>query len=61
MPDAAYKQWRMESLPIVGQWQLVAKPKTKTQLTVIKRLIKQADCVVNAGDPDREGSCWWTR
>ncbi|HAT1546734.1 DNA topoisomerase III [Aeromonas hydrophila] len=54
--DAAYKQWRMESLPIVpSQWQLVAKPKTKTQLTVIKRLIKQADCVVNAGDPDREG------
>lgn len=54
--DAAYKQWRMESLPIVPvQWQLVAKPKTKTQLTVIKRLLKQADCVVNAGDPDREG------
>ncbi|MCO4210266.1 DNA topoisomerase III [Aeromonas hydrophila] len=54
--DAAYKQWRMKSLPIIpSQWQLVAKPKTKTQLTVIKRLIKQADCVVNAGDPDREG------
>ncbi|HAT2713254.1 TPA: DNA topoisomerase III [Aeromonas hydrophila] len=54
--DAAYKQWRMESLPIIpSQWQLVAKPKTKTQLTVIKRLLKQADCVVNAGDPDREG------
>ena len=54
--DAAYKQWRMEQLPIVpAQWQLVAKPKTKSQLAVIKRLIKQADCVVNAGDPDREG------
>ncbi|WP_421280002.1 DNA topoisomerase III [Aeromonas taiwanensis] len=54
--DAAYKQWRMESLPIIpSQWQLVAKPKTKAQLAVIKRLIKQADCVVNAGDPDREG------
>ncbi|MBL0535023.1 DNA topoisomerase III [Aeromonas dhakensis] len=54
--DAAYKQWRMESLPIIpSQWQLVVKPKTKTQLTVIKRLLKQADCVVNAGDPDREG------
>ncbi|MGY3902747.1 DNA topoisomerase III [Aeromonas lusitana] len=54
--DAAYKQWRMESLPIVpSQWQLVAKPKTKSQLSAIKRLIKQADCVVNAGDPDREG------
>ena len=44
--DAAYKQWRMESLPIVPtQWQLVAKPKTKAQLAVIKGLIKQADCV----------------
>ncbi|MGL4352607.1 MAG: DNA topoisomerase III [Aeromonas popoffii] len=54
--DAAFKQWRMEQLPIIpAQWQLVAKPKTKTQLSVIKRLIKQADCVVNAGDPDREG------
>lgn len=54
--DAAFKQWRMEHLPIVpSQWQLVAKPKTRTQLAVIKRLIKQADCVVNAGDPDREG------
>ncbi|MFM5547679.1 DNA topoisomerase III [Aeromonas veronii] len=54
--DATFKQWRMEHLPIIpAQWQLVAKPKTKTQLTVIKRLIKQADCVVNAGDPDREG------
>lgn len=54
--DAAFKQWRMEHLPIVpSQWQLVAKPKTKAQLAVIKRLIKQADCVVNAGDPDREG------
>ena len=29
--------------------------KTKAQLAVIKGLIKQADCVVNAGDPDREG------
>ncbi|PTT52130.1 DNA topoisomerase III [Aeromonas sp. HMWF014] len=54
--DAAFKQWRMEQLPIIPtQWQLVAKPKTKTQLSVIKRLIKQADCVVHAGDPDREG------
>lgn len=54
--DAAYKQWRMESLPIVpSQWQLVAKPKTRAQLSAIKGLIKRADCVVNAGDPDREG------
>lgn len=54
--DAAYKQWRMEPLPIIPeQWQLVAKPKTRSQLTAIKGLIKRADCVVNAGDPDREG------
>ncbi|MGL5947625.1 MAG: DNA topoisomerase III [Aeromonas sp.] len=54
--DAAFKAWRMEHLPIVPHtWQLVAKPKTRAQLSVIKRLIKTADCVVNAGDPDREG------
>lgn len=54
--DAAFKQWRMEHLPIVPErWQLNPKAKTKGQLAVLRRLIKQADEVVNAGDPDREG------
>ncbi|MDA9004097.1 DNA topoisomerase III [bacterium] len=54
--NADYKKWRIEHLPIVpDQWQLKPKPKTKAQLAVLKKLIKQADQLVNVGDPDREG------
>lgn len=54
--DPAYKKWTLESLPIVPeQWQLQPKPKTRKQLTVIRKLIKEADRLVHAGDPDREG------
>jgi DNA topoisomerase III len=54
--DAAYKAWKHETLPIVPQqWQLKAKPKTRKQLSVLRKLIKQADHIVHAGDPDREG------
>ena len=53
-PD--FKQWRLEHLPIVPpQWQLQAKANTKKQLAVLKKLVKQADQLVHAGDPDREG------
>ncbi len=53
-PD--FKQWRLEHLPIVPpQWQLQAKASTKKQLGVLKKLVKQADQLVHAGDPDREG------
>ncbi|WP_370293704.1 DNA topoisomerase III [Thalassolituus sp.] len=54
--DAAFRQWRLEHLPIIPQeWQLVPKPKTRKQLTVLRKLIKEADELVHAGDPDREG------
>lgn len=54
--DPAYKKWSLESLPIVPeQWQLQPKPKTRKQLTVIRKLVKEADQLVHAGDPDREG------
>lgn len=54
--DDKYKSWRSEDLPIVPtQWQLNPKPKTKKQLSVLRKLIKQATSIVNAGDPDREG------
>lgn len=53
-PD--YKQWRLEHLPIVpSRWKLQAKANTKKQLGVLKKLVKQADQLVHAGDPDREG------
>lgn len=54
--DAKYKQWRMEHLPIVpAQWQLKAKASSRKQLAVLRKLVKQADQLVHAGDPDREG------
>jgi DNA topoisomerase-3 len=58
-PDAYhpdYKKWQQKDLPIVPeQWQLIAKPNTRKQLTVLRKLVKQADQLVHAGDPDREG------
>jgi DNA topoisomerase-3 len=54
--DPAFKQWRLEHLPILPQqWQLTPKPKTRKQLTVLRKLVKEADQLVHAGDPDREG------
>ncbi|SIQ86757.1 DNA topoisomerase-3 [Shewanella morhuae] len=58
-PDAynpEFKSWKFEHLPIVpDKWQLKPKATTRSQLTVLKRLVKQANTLVNAGDPDREG------
>lgn len=58
-PDAynpEFKAWKFEHLPIVpDKWQLTPKAATRSQLTVLKRLVKQASMLVNAGDPDREG------
>ena len=54
--DANFKQWKFEHLPIVPeQWKLKSVPKTSKQLSVLKKLIKQADQLVHVGDPDREG------
>ncbi|WP_166422435.1 DNA topoisomerase III [Paraglaciecola sp. 20A4] len=54
--DPAYAKWALQHLPIVPQdWILVPKKGTSKQLSVIKRLLKTATHVVNAGDPDREG------
>ncbi|MBU2834209.1 DNA topoisomerase III [Acidithiobacillus thiooxidans] len=50
------KKWRWEDLPILpDQWKIHPKPDAKAQIQVIRGLLKQADSVVNAGDPDREG------
>lgn len=50
------KKWRWDELPILPEkWVLEAKADAKAQIKVIKDLLKQADSVVNAGDPDREG------
>ncbi len=50
------KKWRLEDLPIIPEtWQKVPKSEAKEQLTAIRGLLKNAQEVVNAGDPDREG------
>ncbi len=54
--DADLKKWRMETLPIVPeQWQLKPITRTRSQLTILRKLVKQADEIIHAGDPDREG------
>ncbi len=54
--DAAFAKWSLQHLPIMpDKWQLVPKKNTQKQLTVVKRLLKKATHIVNAGDPDREG------
>ena len=54
--DEQYKKWQMQHLPIIPtQWQLKPKTQTRSQLTVLRKLVKQADEIIHAGDPDREG------
>lgn len=54
--DPAFKSWSFEHLPIVPQqWKMTPKSKTRGQLSVLRKLVKQASQLVNAGDPDREG------
>jgi DNA topoisomerase-3 len=54
--DPEYKSWRMQHLPIMpDQWKLQPKKETKSQLAVLRKLVKEADELVHAGDPDREG------
>lgn len=50
------KVWRFDELPIFPEsFKLHPKTEAKEQLKVIKQLLKDADEVVAAGDPDREG------
>jgi len=54
--DERYKKWNLVDLPIVPeQWQLRPRKTSSKQLTVIRKLLKEAQQIVHAGDPDREG------
>ena len=54
--DPAFKQWRLEHLPILPeQWELKPRKGVSKQLSVLRKLVKEADELVHAGDPDREG------
>ena len=57
------KKWRQEDLPILpSTWKTCLRkkdgktdPGVKKQYDLIKKLVKAADVIVGAGDPDREG------
>lgn len=54
--DANYKRWSHEHLPIVpDEWKLKPRKTMAAQLKVLRQLVKEADELVHAGDPDREG------
>ena len=56
--DAANKKWSLAQLPLLPtRWEIKPIPKTRGQLSVIKRLMKErsVDCVVCATDAGREG------
>lgn len=54
--DPRFKKWNAQDLPIVpDEWKLLPKPDAAAQLKILGQLLDQADEVVHAGDPDREG------
>lgn len=54
--NAHFKSWSLQHLPIVPQqWKLKPRESAKAQLEVLRKLVEQADQLVHAGDPDREG------
>ncbi len=51
-----WQKWRREDLPLFPeQWQLTPKDSVRKQLKVLESLIRKAEVIVHAGDPDREG------
>ncbi len=54
--DLEYKKWALTSLPMcLRPWQTKPLADKKKQLKIILALIKKADIVIHAGDPDEEG------
>ncbi len=51
-----YTNWRIDDLPIfVKNWPKRPSKGKVSLVNEIKKLLKEADCVINAGDPDDEG------
>src|SRR5699024_10213800 len=51
-----YKKWSMDNLPILpSQMKYQVNKKTSKQFNVVKGLLKKADSIIIATDPDREG------
>ena len=51
-----WKRWSIDSLPIIpNEWKLKEMKSAKTVISNVKKLLKEAQVVIHAGDPDREG------
>lgn len=54
--NPAWKKWRIEDLPMFPEpWQLTPKDSVRLQFKVLEALVRKADLITHAGDPDREG------
>ena len=54
--DEKYAKWHIEDLPILpSKWKRKVKQSAMKQYNVIRALVQEADEIVHAGDPDREG------
>lgn len=54
--DSRFARWQLADLPIIPQtWLLKPRDSVSKQLNIIKTLLSEADEIVHAGDPDREG------
>lgn len=54
--SATWRAWTRTTLPMIPKlWKTKPREKVQAQVRAIGQLLKQARCVVNAGDPDREG------
>ena len=54
--DPRWKKWRREDLPLVPEkWKLAPRASVSQQLDTLKSLMRKAEVIIHAGDPDREG------
>ena len=54
--DEKYRRWNMADLPIIPtEWKMLVIDSCEKQFHIVKNLIEQADELIHAGDPDREG------
>ena len=54
--DEKYKKWNINDLPFnISKLELKPSKDKVKQVNIIKKLLKDADIIINAGDPDEEG------
>jgi DNA topoisomerase-3 len=54
--EARWQQWRLADLPMIPErWTMKPRDSVAQQLKVLESLIRKAEVIVHAGDPDREG------